>query len=472
MNSSMMIEKSAKGEAKVAKVTDTQDDPYYVEKCARWIRTNALKQVCLQFPDDLLPNSIDIALRLEKSVGQKVYILGDTTCGSCCIDEVTAQHIGADGIIHFGHACLNPTTRLPVFHVLPRKELNTTELIDEFKRVFSDCTKKIIFFYDVAYAHKIEHIHNILKPIYKHLILSKLNCTSNVEYTDTKTSLTSVILGRNYSLENGYNIQDYEGFFLGEKEKTLSLMAMSIPVKRWYSFTNGKISEFEALNTPWLKRRRYLIEKLRDAKVVGIVVATLGIQDYLTAINTVKKILKQKNKKSYLLSVGKINPAKLANFPEINAFVVIACPENEVFDSRDYFKPMLTVYEVELAFNSAREFCPQYFMDFRQVLPGGQHYVDFKPSVDSDISLITSNIRNCEDDTLYTDQMNALTVRSSGTVAIGKAGAQYLQERSWKGVEQRLGEDPVQPAEIGRTGLAWEYTNETLKTDKNNVQVE
>lgn len=94
--------------------------------------------------------------------------------------------------------------------------------------------------------------------------------------------------------------------------------------------------------------------------------------------------------------------------------MVIACPENEVFDSRDFLKPMLTPYEVELAFNSAREFCPQYFMDFRQILPGGAHYVDFKPSTDSDVSLITGDVRNCESDSSCADQMNALTVHSSG----------------------------------------------------------
>lgn len=272
-----------------------------------------------------------------------MYVLGDTTCGGCCVDEITAQHVNAGGIIHFGHACLSPTTRLPAFHVLPRKRLDATGLGDEFKRIFSDHARKIIFFYDVAYAHEIgkclrvvardkswrwrhnaqsncmiaEHVYSTLKPVYKHLVLSKLNCTSNVEYTDTKANPASVVLGRSYTLENGYNIQDYEGFFLSEEEKTLALLAMSIPAKRWYCFANSKIIEFEALNTPWLKRRRFLIEKLRDARVVGIVVATLGIQEYLTAINTVKRILKQKNKKSYLLSVGKINPAKLANFPEV-----------------------------------------------------------------------------------------------------------------------------------------------------------
>jgi len=166
-----------------------------------------------------------------------------------------------------------------------------------------------------------EYVYNILKSMYKHLVLSKLNCTSNVEYTDTRTN--AIILGRNYALENGYNIQDYEGFFLGEEGKTLAILAMGTPVKRWYYFANDKISEFEASNTPWLKRRRFLIEKLRDAKSVGIVVATLGIEKYLTAISTMKRILKQKKKKSYILSIGKINPAKLANFLEVCQQVTI-----------------------------------------------------------------------------------------------------------------------------------------------------
>lgn len=77
-------------------------------------------------------------------------------------------------------------------------------------------------------------------------------------------------------------------------------------------------------------------------------------------------------------------------------------------------KPILTPYEVELAFNSAREFCSQYFMEFQQILPGGLHYVDFNPSIDSDVSLITGEIRNYENNTLNAGQMNALSIRSSG----------------------------------------------------------
>lgn len=124
-------------------------------------------------------------------------------------------------------------------------------------------------------------------------------------------------MGRSFKLEENYKIQDYTAFFLGNDGKTFTALAVTIPAKKWYYFENSNIIEYETLNTPWLKRRRFLIEKLKDAKVVGIVVATLGIKDYLKIITMMKDILKQKNKKSYILSIGKINPVKLANFPEV-----------------------------------------------------------------------------------------------------------------------------------------------------------
>ncbi|XP_050573837.1 2-(3-amino-3-carboxypropyl)histidine synthase subunit 2 isoform X1 [Bombus affinis] len=452
------------------KMNDTsKDDPYEVEKCGKWINERNLNKVCLQFPDNLLPDSVEIALRLENCINKKVYILGDTSYGNCCVDEIAAQHINADSIIHFGHACLNPTTRLPVFHVLPKQDIDTSELISKFKLNFVDQTEKILFFYDIAYAHKIEKICKILNAVYKNLIFTSLNCISNVEFTDVKDDASTIILGRCFKLDKEYKIEDYVAFFLGNGGNTFTRLAMTISAKKWYYFENNSIVEYEILNTPWLKRRRFVVEKLKDARVVGIVVATLGIKDYLKIITMVKNIIKEKKKKSYILSVGKINPTKLANFPEIDAFVVITCPENEIFDSREFLKPLLMPYEVELAFNSSRECYTQYCMDFRQILPGGVNYVDFKPSTDSDVSLITGELRNCDENIPCTDKMNALAINnSSDVVAIGKAGAEFLYNRSWKGVEQRLGKDAVHAAEIGRCGLPSCYENEPISREDNN----
>ena len=43
-----------------------------------------------------------------------------------------------------------------------------------------------------------------------------------------------------------------------------------------------------------------------------------------------KKLLAQAGKKTYTFVMGKLNAAKLANFMEIDMFVLVACPENSL----------------------------------------------------------------------------------------------------------------------------------------------
>ena len=78
-------------------------------------------------------------------------------------------------------------------------------------------------------------------------------------------------------------------------------------------------------------RRYHYIEKARDADIIGIVVATLGvgivlslvynailvnnnIEGYMEVITRMKTIIKEAGKKSYLIVVGKLNEFKLGNF--------------------------------------------------------------------------------------------------------------------------------------------------------------
>ena len=58
------------------------------------------------------------------------------------------------------------------------------------------------------------------------------------------------------------------------------------------------------------------------------------IASYLPLISHLRKILAKAQKKSYTISVGKLNPAKLGNFMEIECFVLAACPENSVIESK------------------------------------------------------------------------------------------------------------------------------------------
>lgn len=139
---------------------------------------------------------------------------------------------------------------------------------------------------------------------------------------------------------------------------------------------------------------------------------------------------------------------------------MIACPECNVFDSREYFKPMLMPYEVELAFNHARDFSLHYAVDYRQILPGGLNYVQLETSSNSDISLISGDVRNLSTNDVPIDKTESLAFKSDGTV--GTSGVNYYLQRSWKGLEQRLGMDEIAPVENGRTGLPMAYNNEPV----------
>jgi diphthamide biosynthesis protein 2 len=73
--------------------------------------------------------------------------------------------------------------------------------------------------------------------------------------------------------------------------------------------------------TSVIKKRHYIKEKIKDATHIGILICSLSIQDLLERINKVKRLCKKANKKCYIISVGRPNVAKLANFPE----VIILC---------------------------------------------------------------------------------------------------------------------------------------------------
>jgi diphthamide biosynthesis protein 2 len=61
---------------------------------------------------------------------------------------------------------------------------------------------------------------------------------------------------------------------------------------------------------------------------------TSGSASYLSLIAHLRQILARAHKKAYTISVGKLNPAKLANFAEIECFVLVACPENSLVDAK------------------------------------------------------------------------------------------------------------------------------------------
>lgn len=84
--------------------------------------------------------------------------MADTSYGSCCVDEVAAEHIRSELVIHFGHTCLSNTSRLPVIYAFGETEFNVNDCFSYFSTLLShegggDGAKKILILSDVKYLY-------------------------------------------------------------------------------------------------------------------------------------------------------------------------------------------------------------------------------------------------------------------------------------------------------------------------------
>lgn len=167
---------------------------------------------------------------------------------------------------------------------------------------------------------------------------------------------------RKFSLPpNCDSIDSCKLFYIGNR--TLPNLLLSMPRSVFKVFdpvVNPSSSELivasqtSAVNK-LIRKRNYYIEKVKDAKSVGILVGTLVIQRYLDLIERLKTILRAAGKKYYVVAIGEINPCKLANFMDIECFVFVGCPEVVNYYLSDeskgqFFQPILTPYDIELAF--------------------------------------------------------------------------------------------------------------------------
>ncbi|XP_009883166.1 PREDICTED: diphthamide biosynthesis protein 2 [Charadrius vociferus] len=391
---------------------------------------------------------------------------------SCCVDEVAAEHVGAEAVLHYGPACLSPCRKLPVLHIFGQQPLDIGRCAEAFQELYPDRQSRVVVLSDVVYAHAMGELEQQLCPEYPNIVFSRVVCGDPPGPAPPGEVRQ---FGRQFPVEALGGLQDCAMFYVGAEGLALTNFMLTwnrCPFSSSAPATSCGRRETLNVNRA-LMRRLYLVERARDAQVVGILVGTLGVEGYLAVLQHLHELLHRAGKRSYTLAVGKPNPAKLANFLEVDIFVLVACAQNSLLDSSDFYRPIVTPYELELACNPAREWTGNYFTDFRDLLPGACAHVELPPAVPAaevvpDISLITGEMRAAH---LY-DPPAPPQLPPSTTLACRdqtralaeiSPAASFLESRSWRGLEQQLGQTPVSKAVQGRRGIAIAYEDEGRK---------
>lgn len=117
-----------------------------------------------------------------------------------------------------------------------------------------------------------------------------------------------------------------------------------------------------------LSRRFMAVEQAKVAKTVGIVVGTLAARRFRDVLWGLKRLVRAAGRGCYTFVIGKLKPEKLANFGEIDVFVLVGAGDSALVDTREFPKPVVLPYEAVLAFNPEVEWDGKIVLDFDELV--------------------------------------------------------------------------------------------------------
>ncbi|KAI8474870.1 MAG: hypothetical protein J3K34DRAFT_517740 [Monoraphidium minutum] len=409
------------------------EEAWGIGEVVSYVLDRGYRRVTLQFPDDMLGEAPAVAKALQQELSAcsdaKVYVLADTTYNPLSVDEVAAQHVNADCVIHYGHASLTPVTRTPALCVLPRAPLDAAAAAAalagalrehggdgsnggekrEQEQAGSGGGGWALVSYDQVYAYAMGQVKELLAREYQGPL--------EVVFSDVAPASTSGSTGGGGGGGGGASGDGGQASSSGDGDGTgggaadgageyappplgglvwrapaaaagappramlwlgppsgpaLTHLQLTHSGAAWvavdpaagFAMSTGLCDGLDRL----LRRRYYLVEKARGANIIGLLVGTLGAAGYLEALEALRRLVDQAGKKAYTLLMGKPSPAKLANFPEVEVFVMVAEPQGLILECRDFLAPIITPHEALLALTGRPLDAGSYRLDYGELL--------------------------------------------------------------------------------------------------------
>ncbi|KAI1042231.1 hypothetical protein LB505_003122 [Fusarium chuoi] len=340
---------------------DALRETYEVVRTADEIRAGGWRRIGLQFPDFMLVDAPRVVEALSKELSandaqeegkaeRRIYILADSSYSACCVDEIAAEHVSADVVVHYGRTCLSPTSHLPAIYVYTTHDLDYKVTLEEIKKEFSDKTVKLVIMADLTYQNHVDKVVSLLND----------EGYTNVVSTAVTRDPAALIPNRKILSDEAHDDEHWKAYsiiHISDPPSALLLALYSRFASLHVLATPSSTLENPTIRTAGLLRRRFAkVLSLASAGVIGILVNTLSVANYLSSIKTLRDKIARADKKSYTIVVGKLNPAKLANFAEIEGWVVVGCWESGlVEDDAGYWRPVITPFELEVALMSEDE---------------------------------------------------------------------------------------------------------------------
>ena len=301
------------------------------------ISKQGFQRVALQFPDQFLSNCISIYKYITSRLANDcidIFIIGDSTYGSS-IDDISAQHVDSDVLIYFG-SDLSSSGSMPVIIVPFSKDV-------DFKSCFEQIYQKLeqqgieknaptLLLYELSYHRSIHSSDGY--SLFKNndnLIIADIPSSASLSNWDSGKShfSSSASQTENFTKVGGLlvptdvlNNPDLIIWYIGQKEE----QRISINIRMSENTIVSYSPECDSCNlqkgceSKEFRERYGGLLRVKDAQIIGIIVGSMGLRGDITQaiISRLETLIAAAKKSSYVFVMGRLNEAKLCNFPEVN----------------------------------------------------------------------------------------------------------------------------------------------------------
>ncbi|KAL5574716.1 hypothetical protein UlMin_016415 [Ulmus minor] len=369
--------------------------------------------------------------------------------------EVLTSYFNIDSVVYI----YGRTTKFPAFFVFGKAPVSVSDCVKNLRDHAVSISMPVLVVFGLEYAHAIQSIKDKVVEVFEsskldiqfaELFCSTLNPLEDQNnfnpgmvppgvLSDDKSLVASnrySIGGSVWKLHERHKVEDYLLFWIGSDNSVANVVLTfnGCEIVSYDATANCKVTDLSQQKRI-LKRGYYLVEKAKDANIVGILVGTLGVAGYLHMINQMKELISTAGKKNFIC--------------DSDVFIYVSCAQTALLDGKEYLAPVITPFEAMLAFNRGSQWTGAYIMEFRDLINSshmdsrsqtkearlsflqGGYVEDFDAQENSEEvmegALASANatekaLQSC-------DNVNSLAKETP------KSGAEFLAARSYQGLD-------------------------------------
>jgi 2-(3-amino-3-carboxypropyl)histidine synthase len=315
-----------------------KDDAFLLEeeKILSEIRRRRCLKVLFQAPEGLRNEALHLAKLVEEKLSVETFVSANPCFGACNVALSEKSFLGADLIVHLGHARIPGIGNEDVLYIEAKSSATILPVLERAKPLMKGF-EKIGLITNVQHIHRLREAREFLEREGKKVLIG-----------DPKGRLIypGQVLGCDYSTVDAIEARVDAFLYIGGG--TFHPLGASLRTSKPVIAADPITLEvrcMESLKRQLLRKRYAQIIKAKRARSFGIIIGLEPGQTNPDIAEDLRRRLKARGFEVFRISVNILFPNALRDFQEIEAFVNTACPRIS-FEAPDSFeKPLLTPEE-------------------------------------------------------------------------------------------------------------------------------